>query len=159
VARFPLQPPLWWAHPPPRSSPLISCRVHELVVNPVRLPNLMYYSGRISTYRLDRTTVTVGAPRMLAISTNPASAGAFSWASVAAASSATAAAGVVPSLATGGWRDNAPRVHLRWGLGSGWLQLALPLCPNRLRHPALRGRKAASPANKGISSSIYNIET
>jgi hypothetical protein len=29
----------------------------------------MYYSGKIVTYRLDRTTVTVGAPRMLAMST------------------------------------------------------------------------------------------
>jgi hypothetical protein len=28
---------------------------------PVRLPNQMYYSGKIFTYKLDRTTVTVGA--------------------------------------------------------------------------------------------------
>jgi hypothetical protein len=33
----------------------------------------MYYSGRINTYKLDRTTVTVGAPRILAMSTSPAS--------------------------------------------------------------------------------------
>jgi hypothetical protein len=46
-----------------------------LVVNPVRLPNQTYYSGKIFTYRLDLTTVTVGAPRMLAMSTSPASAG------------------------------------------------------------------------------------
>jgi hypothetical protein len=45
----------------------------------------MYYSGRICTYRLDRTTVTVGVPRILAMSTNPTSAGASSWASIAAA--------------------------------------------------------------------------
>jgi hypothetical protein len=25
----------------------------------------MYYSGRINTYKLDRTTLTVGAPRIL----------------------------------------------------------------------------------------------
>jgi hypothetical protein len=80
-----------------------------MVVNLVRLPNLMYYSGRISIYRLDRTTVAVGAPRMLAISTNPASAGASSWALVAAASSATAAAGAAPYSATGGWRDNCAK--------------------------------------------------
>jgi hypothetical protein len=47
----------------------------------------------------------------------------------------------------------------RWGLGCGYLQLALSLCPNRLRHPAQRGRKMASPASKRISSSIHNIET
>jgi hypothetical protein len=37
-----------------------------------------YYSGRSNTYKLDQTTVTVGAPRMLAMSTSPASAGASS---------------------------------------------------------------------------------
>jgi hypothetical protein len=36
----------------------------------------MYYSGKIFTYKLDRTTVTVGAQSMLAMSTSPASAGA-----------------------------------------------------------------------------------
>jgi hypothetical protein len=57
--------------------------------------HIKYYSGRITTYKLDRTTVTVGAPRMLAMSTSPASAGASSCASVAAASSIAAAAGSV----------------------------------------------------------------
>jgi hypothetical protein len=52
-----------------------------------------YYSGRINTYKLDRTTVTVGAPRILAMSTSTASAGASSCASVATASSVAAAAG------------------------------------------------------------------
>jgi hypothetical protein len=51
-----------------------------------------YYSGRPNTYKLDRTTVTVGAPRMLAMSTSPAS--------VAVASSAATAAGVVLSCAS-----------------------------------------------------------
>jgi hypothetical protein len=37
--------------------------------------HIKYYSGRITTYKLDRTMVTVGAPRMLAMSTSPASAG------------------------------------------------------------------------------------
>jgi hypothetical protein len=50
----------------------------QLVVNQVRLPSYMYYSGKIFTYKLDRTTVTVGAPGMLAMSTSPASAGASS---------------------------------------------------------------------------------
>jgi hypothetical protein len=35
---------------------------------------IKYYLGRSNTYRLDRTIVTVGAPRMLAMSTSPASA-------------------------------------------------------------------------------------
>jgi hypothetical protein len=50
----------------------------SLVVNQVRLPSYTYYSGKIFTYKLDRTTVTVGAPSMLAMSTSPASAGASS---------------------------------------------------------------------------------
>jgi hypothetical protein len=58
-----------------------------------------YYSGRLSTYKLDRTTVTVGAPRMLAMSSSPASAGAYSCTSVVAAPSAATAAGAVFSCA------------------------------------------------------------
>jgi hypothetical protein len=57
--------------------------------------HIKYYSGRITTYKLDRTTVTVGAPRILAMWTSPASAGASSCASVAAASSVAAVAGSV----------------------------------------------------------------
>jgi hypothetical protein len=64
----------------------------QLVVNQVRLPRYMYYSGRIFTYKLDRTTVTVGAPRMLAMSTSPVSVGASSPASVAGDSSAAGVA-------------------------------------------------------------------
>jgi hypothetical protein len=54
----------------------------NLVVSQARLPNYMYYSGMDLTYKLDRTTITVGAPSILAISTSPASAGASSsaWA-------------------------------------------------------------------------------
>jgi hypothetical protein len=58
---------------------------------------IKYYSGRNTTNKLDRTTVTVGAPRMLAMSTTLASAGASFYASVAAASSAAVAASSVPS--------------------------------------------------------------
>jgi hypothetical protein len=57
---------------------------------------IKYYAGRINTYKLDRTTVTVGAPRILAMSTSLASAGTSSCASAGAASSAAAAAGSVP---------------------------------------------------------------
>jgi hypothetical protein len=59
--------------------------------------HIKYYSGRITTYKLDRTTVTVGAPRIVAMSTSPTSAGASSCASGDATSSATAAAGSVLS--------------------------------------------------------------
>jgi hypothetical protein len=48
----------------------------SLMVNQVRLPSYTYYSGKIFTYKLDRTTVTVGVPSMLEMSTSPASAGA-----------------------------------------------------------------------------------
>jgi hypothetical protein len=68
----------------------------QLVVNQVRLPTHMYYLGKIFTYKLDRTTVMVGAPSMLAMSTSPASADASSSASVAAGSlAAVATAGSV----------------------------------------------------------------
>jgi hypothetical protein len=63
--------------------------------------HIKYYSGRINTYKLDQTTVTVGAPRILAMSTSPASAGASSCACVAAASSAAGAAGSVLPRAAG----------------------------------------------------------
>jgi hypothetical protein len=159
AAQLPLLPPLWRVHPPPRSSPSISCRVHKMVVNPVRLPHPMYYLGRINTYKLDRTTVTVGAPRILAMSTSPASAGASSCASVDAASSVAAAAGSVLPQQQGAGVSSAPRVPPWWGLGNDYPQLAPPPCPNRLRHPAQRGQKVASPASKGTSSSIHNIET
>jgi hypothetical protein len=59
--------------------------------------HIKYYSGRITAYKLDRTTVTVGALRILVMSTSPASASASSCASGAVASSAAAAAGSVLS--------------------------------------------------------------
>jgi hypothetical protein len=58
-----------------------------------------YYSGRLCTYRLDRTIVTVGAPRMLAMSTSPPSAGVSSCASAVTASSAATVAGAAPFCA------------------------------------------------------------
>jgi hypothetical protein len=62
----------------------------KLVVNQVRLSSFKYYSGKVFTYKLDWTTVTVGAPSMLVISTSPASVGASSSALAAAGSSAPA---------------------------------------------------------------------
>jgi hypothetical protein len=66
-----------------------------------------YYSGRYNTYKLDRTTVTVGAPRMLAMSTSPASTGAYSCASVAAAPSAATAAGAALSCTSAATTSSA----------------------------------------------------
>jgi hypothetical protein len=60
---------------------------------------IKYYSRKFSTYKPDQTIVTVGAPRMLAMSTSPASAGASSCASAAAASYAATATGAAPSCA------------------------------------------------------------
>jgi hypothetical protein len=76
----------------------------SLVVNQVRLTGYTYYSGRIFTYKLDRTTVTVGAPSMLAMSTSPASEDASSSAGVTAGSSAAVvAAGSVLLSTTGAY--------------------------------------------------------
>jgi hypothetical protein len=69
--------------------------------------HIKYYSGRSNTHKLDRTTVTVGAPRMLAMSTSPASAGASSRASTAATSSAATAAGAALSCASAATTSSA----------------------------------------------------
>jgi hypothetical protein len=54
----------------------------NLVVSQARLPTYMHYSKINFTYKLDRITVTVGAPSIRAMSTSPAFAGASSsvWA-------------------------------------------------------------------------------
>jgi hypothetical protein len=49
------------------------------MISQTRLWAYINYSAIGFTHKLDRTTVTVGAPSMLAISTSPASAGASSW--------------------------------------------------------------------------------
>jgi hypothetical protein len=71
---------------------------------------------------------------------------------------AAAVGSVLPS-ATGGWRVICVKSSSMVGAGLRLPQLAPPPCPNHLRHPAQRGRKAASPASKGTSSSTHNIET
>jgi hypothetical protein len=116
----------------------------ELVVNPVRLPNQMYYSGKIFTYRLDWTTVTVGAPRLLVMSTSLASAGASSWASVATGSSATAVAGSVLPSAIGGWRVSC--AMRSYTLGAG-LRLPPASSPTISRSPS-------SPCSTGLKGGI-----
>jgi hypothetical protein len=127
----------------------------QLVVNPVRQPNQMYYSGKTFTYRLDRTTVTVGAPRMLVISTSPASAGGSSWASVAVGSSATTTAGSVLPLATGGWRVSCATSSSTVGARLRLAPAGSPTVSQSPSPPVLRGQKAESPASNGISLSAH----
>jgi hypothetical protein len=79
--------------------------------------HIKYYSGRFNTYKLDRTTVTVGAPRMLAMSTSPPSAGASSYVSAAAASSVVVAVGTTLSCAAGGWRSICAKSSSTVGAG------------------------------------------
>jgi hypothetical protein len=77
----------------------------KLVVNQVRLPSYKYYSGMVFSYKLDKTTVTVEAPSMLAMSTSLASAGASSSAWAATGSPAPAVmlgSGLLPSAGTCG---------------------------------------------------------
>jgi hypothetical protein len=69
--------------------------------------HIKYYLGRPNTYKLDRTTVTVGASRMLAMSTSLASAGAPSCASAAAAPSAVTAAGAALSCTSAATTSSA----------------------------------------------------
>jgi hypothetical protein len=77
----------------------------------------MYHPGRIASYKFDQTTVTVGAPRMLAMSISLASAGAPSCASVAAASVATVAVDSVLPSVTEGRRDNCAKSSSTVGAG------------------------------------------
>jgi hypothetical protein len=116
-----LPPPTKRVHPPPRTDPWISCKsTHNWSL--VNLDNCnKYYSGRCSTYKFDRTIVTAGAPRMLAMSTSPPSAGASSCAPAATASSATAA-GAVLSCAPEATTSSTPAATgsvLPCGAGAG----------------------------------------
>jgi hypothetical protein len=131
----------------------------QLVVNPVRLPNQMYYSGKIFTYRLDRTTATVGTPRMLAMSTSPASAGASSWASVAAGSSATATAGSVLPSVTGGWRVSCAMSSSTVGAGLRLPPAGSPTVSQSPSPPSSTGSEGGiSYKQWSFIISIHNIE-
>jgi hypothetical protein len=128
----------------------------QLVANQVRLPNYMYHSGKIFNYKLDRTTVMVGAPSMLAMSTSPASAGAPSSASVAAGSLAAAvAAGSVLSSATGacGTASVVP------GAGLRLLSAGSPTVSQTPSSPCSTGSKGGiSCKQRNFVVSIQNIE-
>jgi hypothetical protein len=131
-----LPPPPKRVHLRPRTDLSIYCRsTHNWSSVNLDYYN-KYYSGRCSTYKLDRTIVTAEAPRMLAMSTSPPSAGASSYTPAATASSAAMAAGAVPSCApvattsstaaaagsvlscgAGGWRSNCAKSSSTVGAG------------------------------------------
>jgi hypothetical protein len=117
----------------------------------------VYYSGMDFTYKLDRTTVTVGAPSILAISTSLASTGVSSSASATSGPSALVSRRVpacflLPTLAAQQYQASAmpseARSLLWWGLDCGSSQSLLPPYPNRLLPPDLRGRTMESPATQ-----------
>jgi hypothetical protein len=131
----------------------------QLVVNQVQLPNHTYYSGKIFTYRLDRTTVTVGAPRMLAMSTSPASAGASSSASVAVGSSATATAGSVLPSATGGWHVSCATSSSTVGAGLRLAPAGSPTVSQSPSSPWSTGSEGGiSCKQRNFVVSMHNIE-
>jgi hypothetical protein len=120
----------------------------------------MYYSGKIYTYRLDRTTVTVGVPRMLAMSTSPASAGASSQASVAAGSSAIAAAGSALPSVTGGWRINCATGSSMVGAGLRLPPAGSPTVSQSPSSPCSTGSEGGiSCKQRSFIVSIHNFET
>jgi hypothetical protein len=131
----------------------------QLVVNQVRLPNQGYYSGKIFTYGLDQTTVTVGALKMLAMSTSPASAGAYSWASVAVGSSATATAGSVLPSATGGWRVSCATSSSTVGAGLRLAPAGSPTVSQSPSSPCSTGSEGGISCKQwSFIVSIHNIE-
>jgi hypothetical protein len=140
----------------PRTDRWISCTVQIWWSPKARLPNYMYYSGMDFTYKLDRTTVTVGAPSILAISTSSASTGASSSASAATGPSAPVrrvlACFLLPTLAARQYQASVvpseARSLLWWGLDCGSSQSLLPLYPSRLLPPDLQGRTMESPATR-----------
>jgi hypothetical protein len=156
--RLLLPPPLRRVHPPPRTSPSISCRVHKPVVNQVRLPHQVLLgknqhlqarpdyrhgwgaedTGDVNKSRLGRRLLLRLCGRCL-----------FS----------SSSGGFCAPLS-----NRRLALHLRQKLfdSGGWATTTSsfpPPCPSRLRRPAQRARKAASPASKETSSSTHELET
>jgi hypothetical protein len=109
----------------------------------------MCYSKIDFTHKLDRTTVTVGAPSMLAISTNSASAGTSSSAWATTGSTAPVVAEGSDLLSSVDARGSPATVACcavsgttasTVGAGLGSSQLLLSPCPSCLRPPDPRGQ-------------------
>jgi hypothetical protein len=118
----------------------------------------MYYSGKIIHLQARPDYYHGRAPRMLAMSTSPASADASSSASVAVGSAATATAGSVLPLATRGWCVSCATSSSTVGAG---LRLALAGSPTISQSPASpwstgsEGRISCKQRNFVVS--IHNI--
>jgi hypothetical protein len=135
------------------------------VVSQARLLNSMYYSGMDFTYKLDRTTVTVGAPSMLAISMSLSSAGASSSARAATGSPDPVVglgSGLLSSVGTYSsatlvaccvMRDRSSSTV---GLDCSSSQLARPPCPSHLLPLDQRGQTMEFPAT--TQNSILSMQ-
>jgi hypothetical protein len=108
----------------------------NLVISQARLPTYTYYSKMDFTYKLDRTTVTVGAPSKLAISTSPdfADASSSAWAAtgppvpiVAEGSGLLSSADACGSAVTGVCCAICGMVSSGVGAGLMLLSVALPI--------------------------------
>jgi hypothetical protein len=107
------------------------------------------------TYKLDQTTVTVGAPSMLAISISPASAGASSstWATTGSMAQVVAEGSGLPSFVDVGGSPvlvaccaDSGTTSSTVGAGLRLLSVAPPTMSSRLLPPDPRGRTMESPA-------------
>jgi hypothetical protein len=137
-----------------------------LAVNQARSPSYKYYLGKVFTYKLDQTIVTVGAPSMLAMSTSSASAGTSSSAWAATGSPGPVivlGSGLLSSVGTCGSTtlssvvSSATQALLRWGLDCGSFRSARPPCPSHLPSLDQWGRTMESPAT--TQNSIVSIQT
>jgi hypothetical protein len=125
------------------------------VVNPVRLPNQMYYSGKDHHLQArpdhchgwgaedagDVDQHSLSGRLLLGLRSRLLFSDSSGWFSA--------------PLSNWGWHVSCATSSSTVGLGCGYLRPALPLYPSRLRPPALRGRKAESPASNGVSSLAY----
>jgi hypothetical protein len=156
--RLLLPPPLQQDHPPPKTSPSISCRVHKPVVNQVRLPHQVlleknqhlqaqpdYRHGRGAEDTGDVDQSHLGRCLFLRFGTR--------------CLLNSSSSGFCAPLSSGGWRSSCAKSSSTVGVGLRLPQPAPPRCPNRLRRPAQWARKVASPASKETSSSTHKLET
>jgi hypothetical protein len=126
----------------------------HLMIIPASLFVFMNYSEIGYTHKLDRTTVTVEAPSMLATSTIPVSAGASSSTWAATGSTAPVVAGALASLlpsTLAAHQRQSPavphpaRLLQRWGQDCGSSQMLLPPCPKCPLLPDPRGQTMEYP--------------
>jgi hypothetical protein len=122
---------------------------------PSKTTKLQVLFGKVFTYKLDRTMVTVGAPSMLAMSTSPASVGASSVACAATGFSAPVVVLASGLLSSAGSYCSTTLIvccvicatsSSTVGLDCDFFQSACPPCPSHLLPLCQQGRKMESPA-------------